>query len=149
MDQFTSLGVTDLYLVILDVVIVEFAAVTVSYALVGFMLAGRPGAGRIAAVLLAGGAVFAATPFGYSVGGQLVFHAPQSELANALFLLGPLAYGPGYALILPGLALVFPTGRLPSRRWDLPVGLVAGAMAAGTRDHADPAWANRSDATFP
>jgi hypothetical protein len=131
MDRYKVLGIPDIYLLILDLVLIEFAAVTVSYALVGFMLAGRPGAGRIAAVLLAGGAVFAATPFGYSVGGQLAFHAPQSELANALFLLGPSAYGPGYALILPGLALVFPTGRLPSRRWRLPVGLVAGSMVAG------------------
>ncbi len=132
MDQFTKFGIPDLYLVILDFVIIEIAAVTISYALVGFMLAGRSGAGRIAAVLLAGGAILAATPFGYSVGRQLVFHAPQSELANAAFLLGPLAFGPGYALILPGLALVFPTGRLPSRRWALPVGLVAGAMATAT-----------------
>jgi hypothetical protein len=132
MDRFGGLGMTDVDRAILDAVIVEFAAVTVAYVSVGFLLAGRPGAGRIAAVLLAGGVLFAATPFGYSVGAQLVFHAPQSELANTAFLLGPLAVGPGYLLILPGLALVFPTGRYPSRRWDLPVGLIAGAMAAGT-----------------
>jgi hypothetical protein len=130
--RYTGPGITDIYVLILDLAIVAIAAVTVSYVFVGFLLAGRRGAGRISAVLLLGGALFAAVPFGYSVGGELVFHVPHSGLADAVFLLGPLSLGPGYALILPGLALVFPTGRLPSRRWVLPVGLVASAMAAGT-----------------
>ncbi len=130
--RFRTFGVTDFDLAILDVSIVGFAVITLSYVAVGFLLAGRPGAGRIAAVLLAGGALLAAAPFGYSVGGELVFHAPRGAFANAVLLLGPLAIGPGIALILPGVALVFPTGRFPSRRWNLPVGLVAGAMAAGS-----------------
>ena len=132
LDRYSPAGITDLQFAIIDVAIVLIMAVTVSYASVGFLLADRPGAGRIAAVLLAGGAVFAATPFGYSVGAQLAAGAPQSGLANAVFLLGPLAVGPGYALILPGLALVFPTGRIPSRRWNLPIGVVAAVMIAGT-----------------
>jgi hypothetical protein len=130
--RFTDLGLVDDRAAILEVAIVMFVAVSVSYISVGFLLAGRPGAGRISAALLAGGAIFTVVPFGYSVGSQLVFHAPQSVLANALFLLGPLADGPGFALILPGLALVFPTGRIPSRRWALPVGLAATATVVGT-----------------
>jgi hypothetical protein len=129
--RFTDLGVIDDQVAIVDIAIVVFVAVSLSYVAVGFLLAGRSGAGRIAAVLLAGGAVFAAVPFGYSVGSELVFHAPQSALANAVFLLGPLADGPGFALILPGLALVFPTGRIPSRRWALPVGLAATTTVVG------------------
>ena len=132
LNRFRGPGITDRDVVIVYVFVVAFAAVTVSYVSVGFLLAGRPGAGRVAAVLLAGGATVAVWTFGYAVGGELVFHAPQGEFANAVLLLGPLAIGPGFALILPGMALVFPTGRLPSRRWTLPVGLVAGAMAAGT-----------------
>ncbi len=132
LNRFSGPGITDRDVAILYVFVVVFAAVTVSYVAVGFLLAGRPGAGRVAAVLLAGGATVAAWPFGYAVGGELVFHSPQGEFANAVLLLGPLAIGPGFALILPGLALVFPPGRLPSRRWNLPVGLVAGAIAAGS-----------------
>ena len=132
LNRFRGPGVTDRDVAIVYVVIVLFAAVTVSYVSVGFLLAGRPGAGRVAAVLLAGGATVAAWLFGYAVGGELVFHAPHGEFANAVLLLGPLAIGPGFALILPGLALVFPTGRLPSRRWNLPIGLVVGALAAGS-----------------
>jgi signal transduction histidine kinase len=130
--RYRVLGITDLDVAILDVAIAEFAAVTLSYVSVGFFLSGRPGAGRIAAVLLAGGLLLAATPFGYSVGAQLVFYQPSGEFGNALLLLGLVAEGPGVGLILPGLALVFPTGRLPARRWNLPVALVAGAMAAGS-----------------
>jgi signal transduction histidine kinase len=132
LNRFRGPGFNDRDVVILYVFVVAFAAVTVSYVLVGFLLAGRPGSGRVAAVLLAGGATVALWTFGYAVGGELVFHAPRGEFANAVLLLGPLAIGPGFALILPGLALVFPTGRLPSRRWNLPVGLLVGAMAAGT-----------------
>jgi hypothetical protein len=131
MSRFIDLGVVGDQAAIVDVAIAVFVAVSVSYVAVGFLLAGRPGAGRIAAVLLGGGAVFAAVPFGYSVGSELVFHAPQSAFANAVFLLGPMADGPGFALILPGLALVFPTGRIPSRRWALPVGLAATATVVG------------------
>jgi signal transduction histidine kinase len=132
LNRFRGPGLNDRDVVILYVFVVAFAAVTVSYVLVGFLLAGRPGSGRVAAVLLAGGATVALWTFGYAVGGELVFHDPRGEFANAVLLLGPLAIGPGFALILPGLALVFPTGRLPSRRWNFPVGLLVGAMAAGT-----------------
>jgi signal transduction histidine kinase len=132
LNRFRGPGITDRDVAIVYVFVVVFAAVTVSYVSVGFLLAGRPGAGRVAAVLLAGGATVAAWPFGYAVGGELVFHAPLGEFGNAVLLLGPLAIGPGFALILPGLALVFPTGRPPSRRWNLPIGLVIGAMAAGS-----------------
>ena len=132
LDRFRGPGITDRDVAIVYLVIVAFAAVTMSYVSVGFFLEGRPGAGRIAAILLAGGACIAAWLFGYIVGGELVFHEPYGEFANAVLLLGPLAIGPGFVLILPGLALVFPTGRLPSRRWNLPVGLVVAAIAAGT-----------------
>jgi signal transduction histidine kinase len=132
LNRFRGAGITDGDVLAVYVFVAVFAAVTVSYVSVGFLLAGRPGAGRVAAVLLAGGATVALWTFGYAVGGELVFHAPRGEFANAVLLLGPLAIGPGFALILPGLALVFPTGRLPSRRWNLPVGLLVGAMAAGT-----------------
>ena len=122
----------EFYVLATYLAVAGFMAVATSYVLVGLLLSGRPGAGRIAAVLLAGGALLAATPFGYSVGGELAFGAPASPLANALFLIGPVAFGPAFSLILPGLALVFPTGGLPSRRWRLPAALVTAALGVGT-----------------
>ncbi len=122
----------EFYVLATYLAVAGFMAVATSYVLVGLLLSGRPGAGRIAAVLLAGGALLAATPFGYSVGGELAFGAPASPLANALFLIGPVAFGPAFSLILPGLALVFPTGGLPSRRWRLPAALVTAVLGVGT-----------------
>ncbi len=133
LSNFAGLGFTDIDFTILKItIVVHYVILTMSYVSIGLLLVGRTGAGRIAAVLLAGGSLLAATPFGYGLGGELVFTAPQNPLANAVFMFGPVAYGPAYALILPGLAIVFPTGHLPSRRWRVPVGLVAGAMVAGT-----------------
>lgn len=132
LDRFKGAGIAAILVAILDGTIVAFMAVTLSYVGVGFLLADRSGARRIAAVLLGGGASYAAVLFGYSVGAQLVFRAPEIELANAMFLLGPLAVGPANVLILPALALLFPTGRLPSRRWAFPVGFASAAVVLGT-----------------
>lgn len=132
LSRFAVVGVTEAYVVFVYAAVAGFVVVSTSYVLVGLLLSGRRGAGRIAAVLLAGGAFLAATPFGYSVGGQLVFENPDNALANALFLTGPVAFGPAFSLILPVLALVFPTGGLPSRRWHVPVSLVVGALGVGT-----------------
>jgi hypothetical protein len=130
--RYIDIGLTGFYAVFVYAAVAGFEAVSTSYVLVGLLLSGRRGAGRISAVLLAGGALLAATPFGYSFGGQLVFEDPASAFANALFLIGPVASGPAFAVILPVLALVFPTGGLPSRRWRVPVALVAGALGIGT-----------------
>lgn len=132
LDRFAEVGVTGGYVVFVYAAVAGFLAVSTSYVLVGLLLSGRRGAGRIATVLLAGGALLAATPFGYSVGGELVFENPANVQANALFIIGPVAFGPAFSLILPVLALVFPTGGLPSRRWHMPVALVIGALGVGT-----------------
>lgn len=81
-------------LLIIDAVVIAFFALVLGYASVGALLAGRAGAGRIAALLLAGGAVFVLVPFGYAVGGSLVFREPGSALFNAILLLGPVSFGP-------------------------------------------------------
>jgi hypothetical protein len=132
LSRFAQPGLTESYVVFVYAAVAGFGAVSTSYVLVGLLLSGRRGAGRIAAVLLAGGALLAATPFGYVVGGELAYEAPANALANTLFLIGPVAFGSAFSLIVPGLALVFPTGGLPSRRWRLPVVLVAAALGVGT-----------------
>jgi len=132
LSRFEALAPPGSTFVIIYAALAGLVAVSTSYVLVGLLLSGRRGAGRIAAVLLAGGALLAATPFGYGVGQELAFGAPANPLANALFLIGPVGFGSAFSLILPGLALVFPTGGLPSRRWRLPVALVAAALGVGT-----------------
>lgn len=82
-------------------------------------------------MLLVGGATFAAIPFGYIVGGQLVLSGTTAPLPNALFLLGPLLIPAGYSLILPGVALVFPDGHLPTRRLRPLLVIAMGLLAIG------------------
>jgi len=120
-------AISDDMLVLAYGAIGAIAAVTMSYSTVGLLLATRPGGGRVGSVLLAGGLLFAAIPFGYVVGGFLVLRDPLDPMANAIFLPGPASIALGYALILPVLALLFPHGMLPSPRWRWPAG-VAGAM---------------------
>jgi hypothetical protein len=117
---------------VFQVIMIAFIAVIVGYATVGLLLAGRFGAGRIAALLLAGGALFALVPFGYVIGGSLTTGEPGSALFNAILLLGPVAFGPAFATILPGLAIAFPDGHLPSPRWRWPVGIPVGVVGVGT-----------------
>jgi len=107
-------------------------AVTLAYATVGLLLAPRRGGGRVGAIVLAGGATFAAVPFGYIVGGTLVLREPLDPVANVLFLMGPASIPFAYSLILPVVALAFPDGRLLSPRWRWPIGVAFGALAAAT-----------------
>jgi hypothetical protein len=119
-------------ILVFHAVVIAFFVVIVGYASVGALLAGRVGAGRIAALLLAGGALFGLVPFAYAIGGTLTIRDPGSALFSAILLLGPVAIGPGFATTLPGLAIAFPDGRLPSPRWRWPVGIAVGVIAVGT-----------------
>ena len=127
-----SAAVDESVLALSYVAIGSIVAVTMAYATVGLLIAARTGGGRVGAVLLAGGLAFAAIPFGYVVGGALVLREPLDPVANAVFLLGPACIAIGYAMILPVLALVFPHGTLPSRRWRWPAGVVATMLVAST-----------------
>ncbi|TME10771.1 MAG: hypothetical protein E6I65_07905 [Chloroflexi bacterium] len=117
---------------IINAAIGAFLVITIGYATVGALLAGRVGAGRIAATLLLGALLFALVPFGYIFGGILLVREPDSPLLVAIQLLGPVAIGPGFVSILPGLAIVFPDGRLPSPRWRWPVALGVASVGFGT-----------------
>jgi hypothetical protein len=108
------------------------AVVSTAYAVVGAVLANRPGAGRIAFVLVAGGTLFAAVPFGYIVGGFLVIDRGGDWVSSVVLLLGPLLVPAGFTAILPALALVFPEGCLPSPRLRPPLVIAIALMASGT-----------------
>jgi hypothetical protein len=108
-----------------------FAAVTVISTSVGALLANRSGAVQISSVLLAGGTLLTGSLFGYVVGGQLVMSDPASVGSNAL-LLGPLLFPAGLALMLPGLALTFPDGRLPSSALRAPLAFSIAILGCGT-----------------
>jgi hypothetical protein len=118
-------------LLIFRAFVIALVAVVVAYASVGALLAGRRGAGLIAALLLLGGALFALAPFGYAIGTSLGLRDPDSALISAILLLGPVATGPAFATVLPGLAIAFPDGRLPSPRWRWPVGITVAVIGAG------------------
>ena len=120
------------WVVVVYAAVAGLIAVTVAYATIGLLLAWRRGGGKVGAILLAGGAVLAAVPFGYAVGGSLALRAPNDPVAGLLLLIGPASSTLGYSLILPIVAVIFPDGRLPSRNWRLPVGLAVGALVAAT-----------------
>jgi hypothetical protein len=117
---------------VIDVAVIAFVAITIGYASVGALLAGRPGAGRIATLLLGGAVLSALVYFGNLVGGDLALADPGSTLFGVILLMGPVAIGPGFTTILPGLAIAFPDGRLPSPRWRWPVGLALAVVGVGT-----------------
>ncbi len=119
-------------LVVTNAAITGIFIVTLAYATLGMVLAWRRGGGRVGAILLAGGATFAAVAFGFLVGGSRELHDPLDPVANGLLLIGPASIALGYALILPIVALTFPDGHLPSRRWRWPSGIAVAALVAAT-----------------
>jgi hypothetical protein len=123
-------GVDDVQ--ILRLTMAAFCAIALGYASVGALLANRPAAGRIGAILLSGGALFVLVPFGYLVGGWLTVEQPTSSLNQLLAILGPVAIGPSTVAVLPVLAIAFPDGRLPSRRWRWPVAVPVTLVGLGT-----------------
>ena len=127
-----ELGVSDETRVFTTAALGSIVAVTMTYASVGVLLASRRGAGRLSAVLLAGGVLFAAIPFGYTVGMALLGEKPSDPVANAVLLIGPASTALGYSCILPILALLFPHGTLPSPRWRWPVWITGAMLVAAT-----------------
>jgi hypothetical protein len=125
-----ALGVDDIQ--VLRLTMAALCAIALGYASVGALLASRPAAGRIGAILLSGGALIALVPFGYLVGGWLSLQQPTSSLNQLLVIMGPAATGPGVVAILPVLAIAFPDGRLPSRRWRWPVAVPIALVGLGT-----------------
>lgn len=81
--------------------------------------------------LFAVAAVLMAWVFGcYGIGALLHMSEPSDQLASWFGLVGSLLFPIALILILPAVALTFPTGALPGPRWRWPVALVAALVGA-------------------
>ncbi len=88
--------------------------------------------GHVVGWLFAVAATMMATAFGcFGLGFLLISSQPPDPLGAWLGLVGLLLFLPAGILILPAVALTFPTGTLPGPRWRWPVGLVAAMVAVG------------------
>lgn len=117
---------------LLLVLALAISAVTLTYATVGALLVvGRRALG-VGSLMLFAGLAFAAVPFGYMVGDALSLLNPGAWWATAVLLSGVALNGPAFVAVLPVLALVFPDGRLPSRRWRPATMVAVLALAAAS-----------------
>jgi hypothetical protein len=83
-------------------------------------------AGHAVGWLFAIAAPMMAWVFGcYAIGYMLTARVPPEPAGNWFNLLGNLLFHPAIMLLLPAVALLFPTGTLPSRRWRAPVVVLA------------------------
>jgi len=65
----------------------------------------------------------------YALGYVLTNQVPPDPTGNWLNLAGTLLFNPAIILLLPAVALVFPTGTLPGPRWRGPVAVVVALVA--------------------
>ena len=88
--------------------------------------------GHVVGWLFAVAAAMMASMFAcFGLGAMLRFSQPPDPLAPWFSLVGGLLFSPAIILILPAVALTFPTGTLPGARWRWPVALVAAMVAVG------------------
>ena len=88
--------------------------------------------GHVVGWLFAVAAVLTASAFGcFWVGFLLISSQPPDPLGAWFGLVGSLLFPPALILILPAVAVTFPTGTLPGPRWRWPVRLVAAMVAVG------------------
>jgi hypothetical protein len=64
----------------------------------------------------------------YAIGYVLTARVPPDPAGGWVNLVGTLLFNPAIMLLLPAVALVFPTGTLPGPRWRGPVAVVVGLV---------------------
>ena len=77
-------------------------------------------------------AVMALVFTGYAMGALLQIDQSGHPMSAWFGLVGALLFPIALILILPAVALTFPTGTLPGPRWRWPVGLVGAMVIVGT-----------------
>jgi hypothetical protein len=89
--------------------------------------------GHVVGWLFAVAAVVMALVFmGYGLGALLETSQSPHPMSTWFGLVAALLFPIALILILPAVALTFPTGTLPGPRWRWPVGLVAAMLVVGT-----------------
>jgi hypothetical protein len=102
------------------------------YWILGALIVARAD-GHIVGWLFAVAAVAMALVFmGYALGAVLEMRQPGHPMSAWFGLVGALLFPIALTLLLPAVALTFPTGTLPGPRWRWPVGLVAAMVVVGT-----------------
>lgn len=108
--------------------IVLFAGLWLYWSL-GALIVLRAG-GHLVGWLFAVSAVMTAWVFGcFALGFLLASSEPPDPLGAWFLLIGQLLFPPAIILLLPAVALTFPTGTLLGWRWRWPVALVAALVA--------------------
>lgn len=115
-----------------DPPIVSLSFVLVLYASLGWLIVRRRPGHRVGWLFLATALALVTVFSGWSYGPALAASRGRDDAAAGLLVwLGIVLYTPAILLAFPFLAIIFPDGRLPGRRWRLPVGLVSvGAVSA-------------------
>ena len=107
------------------------AADTVLLSSMGLLIERQRPGNRIAWVLGAGGALIVLVFLGFVVGATRYVQVGSDDLLGGLAaLLAAVLLGPALFVPLALLPILFPDGRLPGRRWRLPVGLAIALILA-------------------
>jgi hypothetical protein len=105
-----------------------FAGLWLYWAL-GALIVMRAG-GHVVGWLFAVAAAMMAWVFGcFALGFASESSSPPDQLGGWFLLVGQLMFPPAVIVLLPAVALTFPTGTLPGRRWRWGVALVAAMVA--------------------
>lgn len=109
------------------------ALAIVSNASVGAVLMIRRPGNNIGRVLMLAAILTAVTVFGWVSGAARTdTHGANDFLAGVASIIGGLGFVPSILVAGPLLALLFPSGRLPTARWRWPVWIIVGAVAIGS-----------------
>ncbi len=109
------------------------SAVVVAFASVGAILALRRPGNVVGVVLQASGPLLVTTFCGFLLGAWFTeVNGPDDTLATVASVVASVAVSPTVIIVGPALALLFPDGRLPGRRWRWPVTAIGLVLILGT-----------------
>ncbi len=107
--------------------------VVVVYASVGAVLTLRRPRNVVGLIMLASGPLLVTTFCGFLLGAWFTeVNDPDDALATVTSLVGSLAVSPTMIVVGPVLALLFPDGKLPGRRWRWPVAAIGFVLILAT-----------------
>jgi hypothetical protein len=102
------------------------------YWILGALIVARADGHIVGWLFAVAAAVMSLVFLGYALGALLEIGEPGHPMSAWLGLVSALLFPIALILLLPAVALTFPTGTLPGPRWRWPVGLVVGMAIVGT-----------------